>query len=72
MRKIKNLTYHNFMYVIRKIEERGYNFDDSAYMAKVIFREFGYNSNISIEERINKLPIKNIMTFVTLDKIKKV
>lgn len=58
MRKIKNLTRYNFFYVIRKIGERGYNFNDSTYMAKLIFEEFGYNSNISIEERINKLPIK--------------
>lgn len=58
MRKVKNLTQYNFFYVIRKIEERGYNFNDATYMAKVIFQEFGYNSHVSIEERINKLPIK--------------
>lgn len=58
MRKIKNLTQYNFFYVIRKIGERGYNFNDSTYMANIIFEEFGYNSSISIEERINKLPMK--------------
>lgn len=58
MRKIKNLTQYNFFYVIRKIQKRGYNFNDSTYMAIVIFQEFGYNSSISIEERINKLPMK--------------
>lgn len=58
MRKVKNLTCYNFFYVIRKIGERGYSFNDSTYMAKVIFQGFGYNSSISIEERINKLPIK--------------
>lgn len=60
MRKVKNLTQYNFFYVIRKIQERGYNFNDSTYMAKVIFQEFGYNSRISIEERINKVPVKKM------------
>ena len=60
MRKVKNLTQYNFFYVIRKIQERGYNFNDSTYMAIVIFQEFGYNSCISIEERINKVLVKKM------------
>ena len=40
MKPIKNKTYYNFMRVVRMIEAKGYNFEESAAISHRIFDEF--------------------------------
>ena len=56
MRHIKNLTYHNLMAVIHKIERKGYDFETSERLARNIFAEFeAHPQGISIEKRIDMI-----------------
>ena len=53
---MKNMTYHNLMVVIRKIEAKGYGFKESERMARHIFDEFAARpQGMSIEERVRRI-----------------
>ena len=56
---MKNLTYHNLMVVIHKIEAKGYDFKESERMARHIFNEFTARpQGLSIEERVHRILTK--------------
>lgn len=57
MRRMKNLTYRNLMAVIREIEKKGYNFDESARIARLIFAEYN-PSGMSIETMVSRILTK--------------
>ena len=40
MKTIKNKTYHNFMYVMKQIQNKGYSFDEAEKMTHRIFNQF--------------------------------
>lgn len=44
MRPIKSYTYYNLMRVVRMIEAKGYDFDESVKTAKRIFESWNPNS----------------------------
>ena len=50
---MRNMTYRNLMTVIRKIEAKGYDFQESERLARHIFAEFEARpQSMSIEERV--------------------
>jgi hypothetical protein len=56
---MKNLTYHNLMAVIHKIEAKGYDFQESERLARHIFDEFAARpQGMSIEERVRRILTK--------------
>ncbi len=56
---IKSLTYRNLMTVIRKIEAKGYDFQESERLARNIFAEFDSRpQGMSIEERVRRVLTK--------------
>lgn len=58
-REIKNLTYHNLMVVIHKIEKKGYTFEEAEPLARHIFSEFTARpQGMSIEQRIEQILTK--------------
>ena len=50
-RQMRNLTYRNLMAVIRKIEAKGWSFEEAEKMARNIFAEYR-PEGLSIEERV--------------------
>ena len=54
---IKNLTYHNLMVVIHKIEAKGYSFEEAKPIARMIFEEYT-PQGLSIEERVRRILTK--------------
>lgn len=60
-RKMKNLTYHNLLSVIRKImNDKGYTFEEAEPLARNIFAEFeACPQGMSIEQRIGILLSKD-------------
>ena len=53
---IKNLTYHNLMVVIHKIQAKGYDFEESERLARHVFDEFAARpQGMSIEERVRRI-----------------
>lgn len=58
-KQIKNLTYHNLMVVIKKIQDKGWSFKEAEQSAKHIFAEYEANPcGLSIQARINQLLTK--------------
>ena len=56
---MKNLTYHNLMAVIHKIEAKGYAFKESERLARHIFDEYAARpQGMSIEERVRRILTK--------------
>ena len=56
MGQMRRLTYRNLMAVIRKIEAKGYDFQESEGLAKHIFAEFEARpQGMSIEERVRRV-----------------
>ena len=56
---MKNMTYHNLMAVIHKIEGKGYDFETSERLARNIFSEFAATpQGLSIEERVRRILTK--------------
>jgi hypothetical protein len=56
---MKNLTYHNLMVVIHKIEAKGYGFAEAERLARRIFDEFAARpQGMSIEERVRRILTK--------------
>ena len=56
---MRNLTYRNLMAVIRKIEAKGYDFQESERLARNIFAEFESRpQGMSIEERVKRMLTK--------------
>ena len=56
---MRNLTYNNLMAVIRKIQAKGYDFQESEKLARNIFAEFESRmQGMSIEERVRRVLTK--------------
>ena len=56
---MRNMTYHNLMAVIRKIQAKGYTFEESEKLARNIFAEFAARpQGMSIEERVRRILTK--------------
>ena len=56
---MKNLTYHNLMVVIHKIQAKGYDFEESERLARHVFEEFAARpQGMSIEERVRRILTK--------------
>ena len=60
MRKqMRNLTYRNLMTVIKQIQAKGYDFEESEWLARNIFAEFESRPlGMSIEERVRRVLTK--------------
>jgi hypothetical protein len=56
-RQMRNLTYRNLMAVIRKIEAKGWSFEEAEKMARTIFAEYR-PEGLSIEERVRRVLTK--------------
>lgn len=55
-RQMRNLTYNNLMAVIRKIEAKGYDFQESERLARNIFAEFqNHPQGMSIGGRVRRM-----------------
>ena len=58
-KQMRNLTYNNLMVVIRKIEAKGYDFQESERLARSIFAEFESRpQGMSIEGRVRRVLTK--------------
>lgn len=56
---IKNLTYYNLMIVIKRIQAKGYDFEESERLARNIFAEFQASpQGMSIEDRVRRILTK--------------
>ena len=56
---IKNLTYRNLMIVIKRIQAKGYDFEESERLARHVFDEFAARpQGMSIEERVRRILTK--------------
>ena len=56
---MKNLTYHNLMVVIHKIQTKGNDFEESERLARHVFAEFAARpQGMSIEERVRRILAK--------------
>lgn len=56
---MRNLTYRNPMTVIKQIQAKGYDFDESERLARNIFAEFQSSpQGMSIEERVRRVLTK--------------
>ena len=56
---IKNLTYRNLMIVIKRIQAKGYDFEESERLARHVFAEFAARpQGMSIEERVRRILTK--------------
>ena len=59
MRQMRRMTYRNLMTVIRRIEAKGYDFQESERLARHIFAEFEARpQGMSIEERVRRVLTK--------------
>ena len=45
MKPIKTKTHYNFMRVVRMIQKKGYDFDESVRVAQRIFDQYQYEDN---------------------------
>ena len=56
---MRNMTYRNLMTVIRKIEAKGWTFEEADRTARTIFQEFAARpQGMSIEERVRRVLTK--------------
>ena len=56
---MKNLTYRNLMTVIKKIQAKGWTFEEAERTARTIFQEFAATpQGLSIEERTQRVLTK--------------
>lgn len=56
---MKNLTYRNLMIVIKKLQNKGWSFDESEKMARRIFAQYeAYPMGLSIEAQIKQILTK--------------
>ncbi len=56
---MKNLTYRNLMIVIKRIQAKGYDFEESERLARHVFEEFqAHPQGMSIEERVRRILTK--------------
>ena len=56
MRRMKHMTYHNLMEVIRKIQAKGYDFETADRLARSVFTEYAARpEGLSIEQRIERI-----------------
>ena len=58
---MRNMTYRNLMTVIRKIEAKGWTFEEADRTARTIFQEFAARpQGMSIEERVRRVLTKAV------------
>ena len=56
---MKNMTYHNLMIVIRKIQQKGWSFEEAEKSARRIFAQYeAYPMGLSINAQIDQLMTK--------------
>lgn len=56
MRTIKNKTYHNFMYVMKQIQNKGYGFTEAEQMTHRIFdQREAYPDGLSVAQLIEMI-----------------
>ena len=52
---MKNMTYHNLMTVIKKIQAKGWNFQEAESIARRIFQQYeACPMGLSIEEQVRR------------------
>lgn len=60
MKKIKNKTYNNFIYIMKQIQKKGYTAAEAEKLTHGIFDAYTANPNgISIETRLNRIISKD-------------
>ena len=57
MKRIKNLTYHNLMRIVKMIMEKGYDETEAVVLAQKKFQDFNPNG-MPIEEMISRMLTK--------------
>ena len=58
-RQMKNMTYQNLMTVIKRIQAKGYDFEESERLARDVFEAFqAAPGGLSIEERVRRILTK--------------
>ena len=58
-RQMKNMTYRNLMTVIKRIQAKGYDFEESERLARGVFEAFqAAPGGLSIEERVRRILTK--------------
>jgi hypothetical protein len=57
---MKNMTYHNLMIVIRKIQQKGWSFEEAEKSARRIFAQYeAWPMGLSINAQIDQLMTKD-------------
>ena len=60
MKKIKNRTYHNFLLVMKHIEEKGYTTAEAEEITRRIFDDYEINpEGLSINARVERIITKS-------------
>ena len=53
---LRNMTYYNLMAVTKKIQDKGYDFDEAVEIARMIFAEYQARpQGINVEERLRRV-----------------
>ena len=57
---MKNLTYHNLMAVIHKLQKKGYTMEEAEPIARNIFAEFQATpEGLTIQQRVDRVLTKD-------------
>lgn len=56
--RIKNLTYRNLVHVIRRLEAKGYGFQEAEAIAIRLFDEFNPKGNRSMDDMVDEVLTK--------------
>lgn len=56
--RIRNLTYRNLVYVIRRIQAKGYDFKEAETIARRLFGEFNPKGNRSMDDMVDEVLTK--------------
>ena len=59
MRAIKTKTYNNFMRVVRMIQKKGYDFEESVKVTRKIFDQYeSYPDGLSVLKMVDMIVMK--------------
>lgn len=59
MRPIKTKTYNNFMRVVRMIQKKGYDFEESVKVTRKIFDQYeSYPDGLSVLKMVDMIVMK--------------
>lgn len=59
MRPIKTKTYNNFMRVVRMIQKKGYDFEESVKVTRKIFDQYeAYPDGLSVLKMVDMIVMK--------------